>query len=255
MQRSVDLGFVGGPKYVGVSNPETHLKVRLPLPKKNNIVSIKPAIKDIEGDRQVGRRRKIVGYRRREVRRLIAGGNAKGSLRGDVERASGSVILDNNCDLRVSSHRYVISQWCSAAIQSYRDDLDVSSLCQLHRVLGYFGTRFGGIGGYLSSSGVSCSDPGLANRKMKPTPHVLRLPIHSPKLSTSEKNESASQANNPPIRRRLLAALGLMALGFAIDEGGSRRIRSLWPIAFCGFVISMSLFVLGGFTWSWGWWF
>ena len=145
---------MGNPKYVGVSNLETHLEVRLPLLEKGDSVSVKPAIKGIEGYRQIGRRRKIVGYLWGDDCGLIAGGNGKSSLYGYVERTSRPVILDAKCYGCIISHWHVISQWYSAAIQSHRDDLNKSPLCQLQRVFGDFGTRFSGVGGYVSSGGV-----------------------------------------------------------------------------------------------------
>ena len=58
----------------------------------------------------------------------------------------------------------------------------------------------------------------------------------------------------PPIGRRFTMAFLFMVLGFAVEGSTDRGIRRLWPMTFVGFIVSLSLLLLCGFKWSWGWW-
>ena len=110
----------------------------------------------------------------------------------------------------------------------------------------------GSIGGYLSGGGVSRSNPRLTNRNSQSSPHIFSLAMHRPELKTGKQDERTGKSYYPPFIRRWLSTLGFMIIGLYLSNGKRRRLRKLFPLAFCGFVLSLVLLFLTDFRWSWG---
>ncbi len=100
------------------------------------------------------------------------------------------------------------------------------------------------------------SNTRLVNRYPQTPAHVVSLSAIDPRLNTSGDRDHHRRYNQPPIGRRLVGLVVSVVATFCFAEcrRRSRLYRFLGTISYFAFCVFMTLLVLSGFTWTWGWW-